>query len=131
VTRNTAELDALPVLPPDAHARCVIHVIEVGYAHEHSYTDTLPRKQAQHLLLVRLLRHACWTVHADTPTTVLLGSMASIPATLPAFLHTLGVPASDSAALCRSLCVHAARSAAHLLHQYRKALTMDRAAPNP
>jgi hypothetical protein len=93
--------------------------------------DALPRKRAQHLLLVRLLRHARWTVHASAPTTILLGSMASIPTALPAFLSAVGVPTADSAALCRSLCVHAARSAAHLLHQYRQALTLDRAGPGP
>jgi hypothetical protein len=106
-------------------ARCMIH------AHEHLYTKTLPHKQAQHLLVHPVsLSLNPWLPH--------LLEFHGFP-TLATLLQTLDAFAPDYASVLHyaAPCVQhersfklRARSTAHSLLQYRKALTMDHAAPD-
>jgi hypothetical protein len=120
-----------PVVPADARMRWELVLVEVGYTTEHKYRQTLHDKHQQHAVLVKLLQDDGWKVHGNHQTTVLLGTLASVPSVLHTLLRYLDVPPPSSHDLARALALHAVSSTTHLLTSYRLAITRDQLVPTP
>jgi ribonuclease HI len=100
---------------PGAQARfrasCTISILEVGYASDSGFQDTLALKQTQHLDLCARLVAAGWTLSL-TPSgcpfrVILLGTTGHVFAPALATLLHFGVSHQHAVALLRRLCTHA------------------------
>ena len=99
-----------PVVLGNIQRTCTIHIVEVGYTSDSSYTTSLNRKHFQHLALRRCLIDAGWRVHhsRDFPYHILLFSFTGyIFSPCREVLSILGIDSLSSIKLRRKLVVHA------------------------
>jgi hypothetical protein len=106
--------------------RCKIHILEVGYTADASFTTSLGKKYFQHVLLCRALVSAGWTLSTgsaghlagSTPPPfhiMLLGMTGHIFKPCSATLQSLGNHQSQTVALMKKLVAHTVRSAHNII----------------
>lgn len=102
---------------------CKIHLLELGYTSDASYTTTLSRKHFQHVRLCRELTRAGWklSIPDNSPYHILLlGMTGHVFRPCREILLSLGVPNSATLKLMRKIHLHSVRFAHSIIRLRRR-----------
>ena len=102
---------------------CKIHLLELGYTSDASYTTSLSRKHFQHVRLCRELTRAGWTLSLTETTPyhiLLLGMTGHVFRPCRETLLSLGISKSATLTLMKKLHLHAVRFAHYIIRLRRR-----------